>query len=339
MKRFLATLSLGVLFASAFIMPANAAASLGVNFESPYALGTVNGQDGWSSLGAAGLGCAVYDHTVASQSLYPTFGSQSLRMSNAITSGCFGDQTFSKSLAEEAGESTAQNGGMSTGPRQAHFEAQWDFASVTQTYQPDLQVVASPDRGDGARMSWIQMKDEADGLAVNFYNYKDVAPLGTLANPADGCGAGDDFVQTNVVSGLSRTAAHTIKVTMDFVDGPSNDVVKVYVDGVLKHTDTSWEDYFRWCTESGGGVVNDPVADASRTVDSILFRTGGVAAPATTGNGFYIDNLSLSSGPIPVVLVSPTDKDQCKKDGWKTFNSPVFKNQGDCVSYTNKPSH
>jgi hypothetical protein len=29
----------------------------------------------------------------------------------------------------------------------------------------------------------------------------------------------------------------------------------------------------------------------------------------------------------------PTSKDQCKGDGWKTFNNPSFKNQGDCVSY------
>jgi hypothetical protein len=32
----------------------------------------------------------------------------------------------------------------------------------------------------------------------------------------------------------------------------------------------------------------------------------------------------------PVVL---TSKDQCKKDGWKSSTSPVFKNQGDCVSF------
>ncbi len=30
---------------------------------------------------------------------------------------------------------------------------------------------------------------------------------------------------------------------------------------------------------------------------------------------------------------APTNKDQCKKDGWKTFTNPKFKNQGDCVSY------
>jgi hypothetical protein len=32
----------------------------------------------------------------------------------------------------------------------------------------------------------------------------------------------------------------------------------------------------------------------------------------------------------------PTDKDQCKKDGWKSYG-PTFKNQGECVSYTNAP--
>ncbi len=31
----------------------------------------------------------------------------------------------------------------------------------------------------------------------------------------------------------------------------------------------------------------------------------------------------------------PTNKDQCKNDGWKIFNNPSFKNQGDCVSYIN----
>ena len=34
-------------------------------------------------------------------------------------------------------------------------------------------------------------------------------------------------------------------------------------------------------------------------------------------------------------VAPPTNKDQCKKDGWKTFNNPSFKNQGDCVSFSN----
>ena len=292
--------------------------SLAINFESPlYTLGTVNGQDGWSSTGAAGSGCAVYDHEIADNTYgYLSFGGQSLRMSNAVTSGCFGDHTFSKSLTDEAGETIASNASMSGGTRQNYFEAQWDFAStVPVAEQAGLSVVASPDRGDGARMSWVQMTDTPAGLEVNFYDYQG----GTVAPLCDGT-----FVFTNVASGLDRTVPHTIKVTMQFVDGVANDVVKVYVDGVLGHTGTSWEDYFRQC---------EPANPTSRTVDSVLFRTGGAATPATLGNGFVIDNLSLKSS-IPVG--PPTTKDQCKKDGWKTFDTPrTFKNQGDCIQFVN----
>lgn len=295
------------------------ASTTAVNFESPaYTLGTINLQDGWSSFGAAGSGCAVYDHAVSSSLSTPGFGTQSLRISNAVTSGCFSDQTFSKSLTDEAGETLAQNGGMSSGTRQKHFEAEWSFASaVPGAEQPGLSVVASPDRGDGARMSWVQMADTPAGLAVNFFDYQDGA-----VEPAGTCTAGSNFVSSAVVTGLDRSIPHKIKITMDFVDGANNDIVKVYVDGVLKHTGTSWEGYFNYCE-----------GNPTRTVDSVLFRTGGTAAPATLGNGFLIDNLTVSSGPIPPVLTSPTNKNQCKKDGWKTFNNPVFKNQGQCIKF------
>ena len=31
--------------------------------------------------------------------------------------------------------------------------------------------------------------------------------------------------------------------------------------------------------------------------------------------------------------LTPTTKDQCKNGGWQSFNSPAFKNQGQCVSF------
>lgn len=281
-----------------------------IDFET-YNLGTVHGQDGWSASGSAGSGCAVYDHEVVANTYgYASFGTQSLRASNAVTSGCFGDQTFSRSLGDEAGETSAESDGMSGGTRQAYFEAEWDFAStVPGAEQPGLSVVASPDRGDGARMSWIQMTDTPDGLQVNF---SDVQTTGGTC----------PFVQTTIADGLDRTVPHNIRVTMQFIDGPSNDVVTVYVDGVEVHTGTSWEDYFVYCE-----------LNPTRTVDSILFRTGGPAAPGTAGNGFLIDNLSLSSGAAPVG--PPANADACKKGGWQTFDTPrAFKNQGDCVSFT-----
>jgi hypothetical protein len=44
----------------------------------------------------------------------------------------------------------------------------------------------------------------------------------------------------------------------------------------------------------------------------------------------------MVNGVTEVPLVGPpTSKDQCKHDGWKTFNNPSFKNQGQCVAYVN----
>jgi hypothetical protein len=250
-----------------------------IDFES-FSDGSPNGQFGWSSLGSAGSGCALYDHQIVSHSVepYPGFGLKSLRMSNAVTSGCFGDHTFSVSALEEAGETEAEGDGMSGGTRQEHFMAEWDFASAdADDYQEGLSVVASPDRGDGARMSWIQMQDTPDGLAVNFYD------LAVTSESAPG----HDFVFRPLVSGLDREIKHTIKVEMTFKDGAHDDKVKVYVDGKLVGVGGSWEDYFR----EGEG-------NPSRTVDSILFRTGGRAqdaVPELLGRGFLIDNLRIET--------------------------------------------
>jgi hypothetical protein len=262
-----------------------------IDFESPtYTAGTINGQDGWSSLGAAGSGCAVYDHAVASSAGTTGFGAQSLRISNAVTSGCFGDQTFSQSLPNQVGETTADDGGMSGGVRRTHFESQFDIASkVPGAQQPGLVMSTSADRGDGARMTYLRFEDSPTGLQIYFDDYQDAAPYGTAGNAAfsgPGCGVEDDFIETQVGTDLDRSVPHTIRETLDVLEGPRNDIVKIYIDGNLVHTGTSWEDYFRWCEAT----------DVSRTVDARLFRTGGAAAPGTAGNGFLIDNLTLQSG-------------------------------------------
>lgn len=306
MKKYLYTLAAGL---SGLLLFSGVAAAdtVSVNFENPpYTLGNINAQDGWSALGSAGSGCASYDEGVAGSLGTAGFGLQSFRISDAVTSGCFGDQAFSRSLSNEAGETSAQNGGLSGGTRQNHYEASFDIASaVPGSLQPGLHISVSPDRGDGARMSYLRFEDQTDGIHVHFADYQDVAPFGSLTVPSDGCGAGDDFTDSDIAT-LNRSTPHTIKFVIDFVDGPNNDVVKIYVDGVLVHTGTTWEDYFRWCTESGGGVVNDAAADASRTVDSMLFRAGGDAVPGDLNNGFLVDNLSLTSGPTPLAHVHVT---------------------------------
>lgn len=308
-----------LVIAVSFCLLASASVALAstnaIDFEA-YTIGTIHNQDGWSSAGAAGSGCAVYDHVVvdATSYGYASFGSRSLRMSNAVTSGCFGDQTFSKSLTDEAGETTATSAGMSGGVRKTHFEAQWDFASTTPSAeQPGLSVVASPDRGDGSRMSWVQMTDTATGLGVNFFDVQGTSDPANFVGP------------TTVASGLDRALPHTIKITVDFVEGPSNDIVRLYVDGELRLTGTTWENYYRFDSEA------DPEG-GPRTVDSILFRTGGTAVPILAGFGFLIDNLSMATSNAPAF------PSQCKDGGWATSSradGTPFTNQGDCIQYVN----
>ncbi|MDB5225503.1 MAG: exported protein of unknown function [Candidatus Adlerbacteria bacterium] len=221
-----------------------------------YSLGSVNGQHGWASTGP-------FDQAVVTNTYgYTDFGCKTLRISNAVTSGSFADQTYSYSVANEAGETSAENGGKSGGTRKTHFEAQFDLGVATAVYQPGLVMSVSPDRGDGARMSYLRFEDQTDGIHVFF----------------------DDATFVDVPVATLTRAAHTIKFVMDFVDGTNNDVVKIYIDGALKHTGTSWENYFR----------NDE-HNPTRTVDSLLFRTAGTAAPATSGKGFLIDNVDIST--------------------------------------------
>jgi hypothetical protein len=268
-----------------------------IDFEDPpyTAPADIDGQDGWTSTGA-------FDHEVDDVAASGTtpgtfgFGDQALRISSAVTSGSFGDQTFSRQTDDGAGETTAEDDG-DDDARRGFFETSWDFATAgnpVAAAQSGLHVVASPDRGDGARMSWIEMADCSatipaesafvhecqqgnDGLEVNFYEYD--ADQTTEDFPGEG-----KFIFHNVATGLDREEAHDIRVRMWFFEGADNDVVEVCVDTTTCFVGNSWEDYFR-----------EQELNPTRTVDSVLFRTAGTANPGTSGNGFFIDNFNASA--------------------------------------------
>jgi hypothetical protein len=259
-----------------------------------YSTGTVRGQDGW---GGADCGATI-DQAVVANAGFPgapaTFGDQSLRFSNAAVSGCFND-VFTPSTGDEAGESTAANGGMSGGTRQPFFSSEFTIASATGAAQNGLAVQVSPDRGDGARMSYLRLEHTGGQLVLTFY---DVQGLSTgETQPCTGCA---NFVATTVGS-YDPTIPHAIRLSMTFVDGPSNDIVQVFVDGALVHTGGSWEDYYTMDDESAGS----PAAYASRTVDSLLIRATGSTFPAGLGQGFLIDAVSVRSGPVPEIEAEP----------------------------------
>lgn len=76
-------------------------------------------------------------------------------------------------------------------------------------------------------------------------------------------------------------------------------------------------------------VGGNTVSEIDLVVDSGW--NGGVAGG--DGTQTVIVKSVTINGDTYAVVGPPTDKDQCKGDGWKTFNNPKFKNQGDCVSY------
>ena len=82
-------------------------------------------------------------------------------------------------------------------------------------------------------------------------------------------------------------------MTIDFNDGPGNDVVQVFIDGTLVATGGTWEDYYRFDPEQAGGGNLVP------TVDKVLFRESGTADSGNAGQGFLIDNIGLTSSPTP----------------------------------------
>ncbi len=241
-----------------------------------YNTGSINGVNGWSATGA-------YDYGVVANTFgYSNFNDQAFRISNGITSGSFGDWAFATPNTNGAGESGATAGAFSVGTLQNHFEAQFDIASTKPCAQQEgLRFSVSPDRGDGSRMSYLRFEDSAGGLDVFF---------------DDVTGADDasiNFNETQIANDLDRSIPHKVKFVMDFVDGPSNDVVKIYIDGTLVHTGTSWENYYRYDNEASA-------EQSPRIVKTLIFQARGTAVPANTGKGYLVDNLTLSSStPVP----------------------------------------
>ena len=291
--------TLGVASALLTVPVASAGAASSTQSFEGFSLGSVNGQGGWQILGGS------YDVAVADTSAAygGALGTRALRISNAVTSGSFGDQLFSQPLADEAGETGAENNGLSGGTRQSRYAASFTFASADPSAeQPGLAVSISPDRGDGARMSLIRLYDTPTGLKVTALGFDG----DELAIPSPG------FPETVVAANLDRSVPHTFSLVLDLPDGPSNDRLAISVDGATRVVVGSWEQYFR---EAEG--------NPTKTVDSLLFRSSGTARPANAGKGFFIDALSQQSTATPTPVTSARTLDPTALathvGGWQAF--------------------
>ena len=61
--------------------------------------------------------------------------------------------------------------------------------------------------------------------------------------------------------------------------------------------------------------------------------TGDLTLTLSGSEGWSVNQISGSYVVPCTAPVVPTDAEQCKNGGWRTYTDVVFKNQGDCVSY------
>jgi uncharacterized protein YkwD len=162
----------------------------------------------------------------------------------------------------------------------------------------------SPDDGNGGRMSYLRFEDQPDGVHVFFDDVTDPGPKYTVAT----------FNETDIAT-LDRKCAHSIRFSIDFKTGPANDVVRIYIDGKLKKTGTTWEDYYRYDPEQIPNGNQVPV------VRKILFRESGTPTPANVDNGFLIDGVFLASSSGRRDCGRNDDSDRAERDAFDHMNS------------------
>jgi hypothetical protein len=78
------------------------------------------------------------------------------------------------------------------------------------------------------------------------------------------------------------------------------------------------------------------LADAGNQVPFPTGTITGAAILIDVQGTADISNIKVNGTLQVPVIGPPTSANQCKNGGWKDFNNPPFKNQGQCVAYFNK---
>ncbi len=91
-----------------------------------------------------------------------------------------------------------------------------------------------------------------------------------------------------------------------------------------------------------GGTQLEQVWDVAIGPGAAVFVTGDTDSADFPTSAAAFDRTSSGRDAFVVMIASPpvsntpTDKDQCKNDGWRQFTDPAFRNQGQCVSYVER---
>ncbi|MBL0140568.1 MAG: hypothetical protein IPP91_00475 [Betaproteobacteria bacterium] len=218
-----------------------------------------------------------YDQEVSNAVGAAHSGTQAFRWSNSYFDSVV-QAIGSPRLAVPAGEagSFALLGTTPAPPGSNHYSQEFWFRSVRAVADPGLNVTISADDGLNNRMTFLRIQENAGSLDAFYVGYD----AGTATFPS-----------SPVASGLAWGTWYHVRIEIDFHDGPSNDVVRVYLGttptlgaGDFRLTASTWEDFYG---------VGQKVA-----VNALLFRLSNDPGAGNVPQGLYMDDLTFLSGPI-----------------------------------------
>jgi len=197
----------------------------------------------------------------------------------------------------------------------------------------------------GSSLTWSNNEFDSNRRAFGLYNVTSSSiSTNNLHNSNDAATA--DLRIFGAVSGLSVTcnsftsgAGIAIRINDAGFGGGPNSSIMINFDNIFGYPVAGLE------VDSGGYTGGPMSLNAtnvwwgSSTGPTIASNPGGTGEIIIDPDGVvkYSPFLTTTTSCAPVPMIGPpTNKDQCKGDGWRNFNTPrTFKNQGDCIQYVN----
>jgi len=191
-------------------------------------------------------------------------------------------------------------------------------------YMTSIDIYLDPAAGapNDTRFDWTSAINMPDGN-----HRRDFAFNAGFYNDTDATGTGPRYV----ISASNNTGRAN-----SFPKNPGRDPFTITAAG--------WYTFQHSFRDNGSGVlaVDLSILDAGGNVlhTWTLSDPSDVIGTTVGGNryGWFAGSnefpfLAFDNSRLDVAVGPPTSTSQCKKGGWQQYNSPSFKNQGDCVSY------
>jgi hypothetical protein len=202
--------------------------------------------------------------------------------------------------------------------------ATWSYPITLNVYSNHLGANGAPDTllattTETTTIPWRPAADPTCSPAAAYRASDGQCYSGIAFNATFDLSSLNVTLPSDVIVGVAYNTAD-YGATPTHTPGPYNSLNVGVPDGQIPTvgTDDNANNVF-WNTSNGGSYADGGTAGVG------IFRQDTNWAPNGT--------VSFEITATPSLVGPPSSKDQCKNNGWTTFNNPAFKNQGDCVSF------